>query len=187
MKTAILSLILISLLFFVSLSSAGITVDKTTVNITAGDSFILLYNITGSSSNCFVSVSITPDPEGFSLSYINSFKLPSTFVLRVNTSMLLSPGTYYITTTFSTDDIPSPKVSRHTHHVTPTESPVPVIPVNVTQPAENETSQNTTLPPGNSPVKSEFPCLYVFIIIIISISVLLLCIVRKKQKGKLKK
>jgi hypothetical protein len=187
MKTTILSLILISLLFFVSLSSAGVTVDKTTVNITAGDSFVLVYNVTDSSSNCFVSVEITPDSEGFLLSYVDSFKLPSTFVLRVNTSMLLVPGTYYITTTFSTDSPSSPKVSRHTHYSAQPETPVPAIPVNETPPSEPEPDKNDTLLPGNEPVKSEFPCLYVFIIVIILVSVLLLIIVRKKLKGNVKK
>jgi len=185
MKTIILSLILISTLFFVSLTSAGVTVDKTIVNVTAGDSFILTYTVTGSTSDCFVTVNITPDDEGFQLSYDNQFKLPSTFVLYINTSMLLVPGTYYITTTFSTESFSSPKVSRRINHVTEAESQVPIVPVNETP--KSEPDKNETLLPGNEPVKSEFPCLYTFIIVIIFVSVLLLFIVRKKQKGKVNK
>jgi hypothetical protein len=102
LKEKIMATILIFLLSLLSINAqADVIVDKTDVTITGGDSFTLIYNLSGSKqANCIASVAIAPDPEGFILNFDDSFEIPSTFYLHINTSILLCPGVYTITVMF---------------------------------------------------------------------------------------
>jgi len=190
-----LKLFLVGILILLMISiptQAGVTTDKTIIDIVAGDSFTMSYQLTysGKDTMCYVTTTIAPDSEGINLTYSSSFILTSTpmvFNILVNTSMRLVPQPYIITTTFEIESQPAPTVRRHRHI---TSSPVVVIPsVNDTTPPVDDT--NTTIPPviiiplHIDELPSEWnPLYYLFIAIAIIIVITLLFLLAKKKRNK---
>jgi hypothetical protein len=190
-----LKIFLVGILILLMISiptQAGVTVDKTVIDIVAGDSFTMSYQLTysGKGTMCYVTTTITPDSEGINLTYNSSFVLTSTpmvFNILVNTSMRLVPQPYIITTTFEIESQPASAVRRHNHRVS---SPVVVIPsVDDTTPPVDDT--NTTIPPViviplhiDEP-SGEWNPLYSVAIAIVAIAILtLLFLLAKKKRNK---
>ena len=175
---------LLSILLILSLSvlaQAGVVVDKTSIDIVAGDDVVLVYTLSGPSSICHVMVNITPDPIGFNLMYAPVVVVPGVLIVYLNTSMALVPGSYSLTAIFDVEQGTTPYVSRRVHHahvfppVDEENGTVPVIP----PVDENETMPPLILPPEHEPC--DLSWLYILLIVIV-VSVLLFIIVRKHKK-----
>jgi hypothetical protein len=178
-RTTILSILI--LLSFSVLAQAGVVVDKTSVDIVAGDDIILVYTLSGSSSLCHVSVNITPDPVGFNLTYNPVVICPGILYLYLNTSMALAPGVYSLTVIFESEQGDAPHVSRRVHH---THIIPPVVVDNETDPVIPPVEENETKPPLILPPEQE-PCDYLWfyiLLFVIGVSILLFFVVRKHKK-----
>lgn len=129
--------IAISLIFLSFVVQADVTVDKTEVNVAGGDSFFLVYNISGPKAKGNMSITILPDGIGFNVTYPTVIDIPSTINVSINTSSFLMPGNYTIIATFYSDYVQpeGPTKRVHHHHAAILE-------------VQNET-QNETAPPDN--------------------------------------
>jgi hypothetical protein len=187
-----LKLFLVGILILLMISiptHAGVTVDKTIIDIVAGDSFTIRYQLTysGKDTMCYVSTTITPDGDGINLTYNSSFLLTSTtpsFDIVMKTNIRLAPQSYILTTTF---DIEQPTPVSRSHHHTVVASPVVVIPP-VTPPVDDV---DDSIPPIIIPVyidetPNEWNPLYSVAIAIVAIIVitLLFLMIKKKRKKK---
>jgi hypothetical protein len=134
------------------MAEAGITTTTTSLDIVAGDSFDIVYKVSCSASTiCHISVNVTPNDQGFNFTYNKSVTIQSnqitTIIIHANTSVLLTPDQYNLTTSFeSEDNILEPIIIKETKTVVKTVTRVEVRDVSV-PPEIMTVYKNTTLPP----------------------------------------
>ncbi len=196
-KLKIIILTIFSALILTTNAIASITLSELSVelNITGGDCVTRNITIENTDSNpatiSFETI-ITPDGDGIDISYsmdspfIMQGKTKIILIMFVNTSFLLMPGVYEITTKFYTE---SPAVIGRTVHynwvkpVIPTENETnetapPIIP-----PSDNNTNNTTPLFPPTT--DDEFNWLWLLIPIGIIALVTLLALLYKRRKKTL--
>jgi hypothetical protein len=185
----LVTIMLVTFLFALPVNANSVTTTSTTFDIIAGDSIDINYTINYTDSTdttCYVSTSISPDDVGITLTYIPSFVLKSQtstlYYIYVDTSMLLVPGTYILTTTFQTEGS-EPIIIRH-HTYSASQGNVTVIPPidETTPPEDNETIPPLILPtPTTEDNQFEYWWIIILIIIITGI-ILLFFYLRKRSK-----
>ena len=184
----LVTIMLVTFLFALPVNANSVTITSTTFDIVAGDSIDINFTIDYTDSidtTCYVSISISPDDIGISLTYNPSFILKSQtstlYYIHVDTSISLVPGNYTLTTTFQIEG--AEPIIRHTVRHSSQGNVVPIQPIDETHPPE----ENETIPPiiilppdfgGN-----QFNWWWVILLIIIIIGIILLFFyLRKRSK-----
>jgi len=197
MKLLITIALVVSMMLTVNVS-ASITLSELTteLNITGGDSVtrnIAIENTDGSPVTVSFETIVIPDGEGINITYSESSPLTLkgneqlTVTMFINTSLLLMPGTYQITTKFYTEEpSPTPKTVHYSWYTS-----TPVLPTNETNetippiipPEENNT--NETIPVSPPAIESGFNWYLIGIpLAIISIFMLLFLLYKRRKKNK---
>jgi len=184
-------LIMMVFLFLINITNASpVTTNTPTIDITAGDSFYLNYTLVyegSTSTQCYVSYAITPDSDGFQVTYVSPFTIqPNTnkYQIHINTDLALMPISYNITLTFLAESSSPVSIRHQIHNVY--NATIPVIPpVDDTQPPQDD--NNDIIPPiiilPGPPSNPDFTLIYALIGIIgICLITLLLIILKKRRK-----